>query len=249
LWSYDAGAPVLSVPGVGTVDGKELITFSAGERMITIDAARGTTQWSIDDRGFSSGQVAIDGGIVYSATADGYARAHDLATGEQRWALPMATGDPHGIALYSGWDDVVAAGDGIVVVATVSNGLAIDATAGTQRWKLSGSTMYAPSLIIGDAVLLTTENGVVSLVDAATGAIRWTTNLGLRVFNAGVVLQDDVAWVVSVDGKTIGVGLADGSKVGWLQHSLVYNFGRPVVIGNTLVVGDQNGIVRALRLP
>ncbi|WP_230207778.1 PQQ-binding-like beta-propeller repeat protein [Microlunatus sp. Gsoil 973] len=83
IWSYDAGAPVLSVPNSGVIDGRDLITFSAGDRLVTLDARSGAERWSVDDRGFSSGQVAIDGGVVHSSAADGYARAYDLASGDQ----------------------------------------------------------------------------------------------------------------------------------------------------------------------
>jgi len=248
-WSYDAGAPVLSVPTLGFVEGQELITFSAGDRLITLDASSGADRWSVVDRGFSSGQVAIDDGVVFSAAADGYARAHDLESGDQLWAYQMVTGDAHRTALYSGWDTVVAGADGTVVVATVSAATALDASTGMQLWTLPGSAMYAPALIIDEHVLVTTERGVVTLVDLASGAVRWTVDLGLRVFNAGGVLQDGTAWVVTVDGKTIGVRVTDGAVIGALQHSLAYNFARPAVVGNTLVVGDQDGVVRGLRLP
>ncbi|QGN34172.1 PQQ-binding-like beta-propeller repeat protein [Microlunatus sp. Gsoil 973] len=161
----------------------------------------------------------------------------------------MATGDAHRIALYSGWDTVVAAGHGTVVVATVSAATALDAASGAELWTMAGSAMYAPALIIDDHVLLTTEWGVVSLLDRDSGAVLWTTDLALRVFNAGVVIDHKTAWVVTVDGKVIGLRLVDGTVVGALQHSLAYNFARPAVIDGMLVVGDQDAVVRGLRLP
>ncbi|WP_203923477.1 outer membrane protein assembly factor BamB family protein [Rugosimonospora africana] len=248
-WQFDAGAPVLGAPEVSQVDGQQRVVFSAGQGLFALDTATGHQVWSVPDSSFSSGRPACDGERVYAAGADGYARAYDARTGQQLWAYQMVTGDEHHLDLYSGWDAVVAVGGGLVVVATVSNAIALDAATGAKRWTVSGSTMYAPALILDDATcLLTTEWGVLTLVHLATGATIWQNNLALRVFNAGVVVNGDTAWVLTVDGKLIGVRLADGARAGWLQHSLVYTFGRPAVTGGMLAVGDQNGVVHGIRL-
>ncbi|MGW8800860.1 outer membrane protein assembly factor BamB family protein [Streptomyces sp. NPDC055775] len=249
-WAFDAGAPVLSAPLVTEVDGQERLFFSAGRTLFALDAASGDALWSLPGRGFSSGRAASDGRRVYTAADDGYARAHDAVTGAPLWSFSMATGTENHIALYSGWDNVVAVGDGVVVVGSVSNSWGLDAATGALRWKLAGSAMYAPALVLGDGtVLLTTEVGVMSRVELATGKVRWQTNLAVRVFNAGVVIADGVAWAQSADGKLLGVKLADGTRQGQLQHSLVYCFSTPAIAGDVLVVGNQNGMVTGIELP
>lgn len=249
-WQFDAGAPVLSAPTVATVSGREMVFFSAGQGLFGVDARTGKQVWSVADRGFSSVRAACDGQRVYTAAADGYARAHDAATGAQVWAHQMVSGDEHHVALYSGWDNVIAVGSGVAIVNNVSDGWGLDIATGAVRWTLSGSTMYAPAVILGDgSALLTTEFGVMSKVDLATGSVAWQTNLAVRVFNAGVVVIGPSAWAQSVDGKLIGVRLSDGAKQGWLQHSLVYSFSTPALAGDVLVVGDQNGVVAGISLP
>jgi outer membrane protein assembly factor BamB len=151
---------------------------------------------------------------------------------------------------YSGWDDVVALGDGVAIVGTVANSWALDAATGALRWTFPGSTLYAPTVVLDDGTaLFTTELGVMSRVDLSTGATRWQNDLRVRIFNAGVVVQGSNVWAQSVDGKLIGVRLSDGGRVGWRQHSLVYSFSSPAIVGDTLVTGDQNGAVRGIRLP
>jgi outer membrane protein assembly factor BamB/3',5'-cyclic AMP phosphodiesterase CpdA len=248
-WLFDAGAPVLSAPAIATVAGREQVLFSAGQALFAVDAQTGRQLWTVPDRGFSSGQAACDGDRVYTAAADGYARAHDAVTGGQLWAHQMVTGSQHHIDLYSGWDNVVALGGGTAITATVSSATALATGSGARLWQITGSTMYPPALTLpSGTVLLTTEYGVMTLADLTTGATIWQTSLNIRVFNAGVITDGDMAWVLSADGELIGVRLADGRQQCWLQHSLAYTFSRPAITAGTLIAGDQNGHVHGITL-
>src|SRR5690348_17615264 len=101
----------------------------------------------------------------------------------------MVSGDPHQVALYSGWDDVVMTGTGVVLVATVSGSQALDAATGTPRWTFPGSTMYPPAVLLGDGTaLLATEQGVISRVNLDDGGAVWQASLGTRMQNAGLAV-------------------------------------------------------------
>ena len=57
--------------------------------------------------------------------------------------------------------------------------------------------MYPPAVVLGDGtVLLTTEHGVVARVSLGDGGVRWRTDLGARVLNAGVAVDGERAWVM-----------------------------------------------------
>ena len=248
-WVFDAGAPVLSAPALATVAGRELVLFSAGLALFAVDAQTGQPLWTVPDRGFSSGQAACDGERVYTTAADGYTRAHDAATGRPLWARQLAAGSEHHRDLYSGWDNVVALGGDVAIVATVSSATALDTGTGTELWQIPGSTMYPPALTLADGtVLLTTEFGVMTRADLRAGTTIWQTSLNVRVFNAGVATDGGTAWVLSADGQLIGVRLADGQRQGRLQHSLAYTFSRPAITAGTLIVGDQDGHVHGITL-
>jgi outer membrane protein assembly factor BamB len=246
-WRFDAGAPVLSAP---VVTGAGCVVFSAGERLLAVDAVTGGLAWCVPGRGFSAGRAACDGERVYTCAADGYARAHDAGTGQQVWAHRMISGDRHLVALYSGWDDVVVLGGGAVIVATVSGSVALDAATGAPRWTVHGGTMYPPTVVLGDGtVLLTTEHGVVTRVGLADGGAVWRADLGVRVLNAGVAVDGEGAWVMSAHGRLIGVRLADGQQLGSIRHARAYCYSAPVIVGGVLIAGDQDGFVHGIRLP
>jgi outer membrane protein assembly factor BamB/3',5'-cyclic AMP phosphodiesterase CpdA len=250
LWRFDAGAPVLSAPAVARLGEEEYVLFSAGRQLLSVHATTGQLAWSVTGRGFSAGQAACDGLRVYTSADDGHARAHDALTGRQAWSTPMVSGDQHRMALYSGWDSTAVLGAGAVIVATVSGSLALEAATGAVRWRLPGSTMYPPAVALADGTaLLTDEQGAVCRVSLADGRARWRSALRARVLNAGVTVHGDSAWVLSARGRLIGVRLADGRRLGSVQHTLAYSYSRPAVVGGTLVAGDQDGFVHGIRLP
>jgi outer membrane protein assembly factor BamB/predicted phosphodiesterase len=246
-WRFEAGAPVLSAP---LATGAGVVVFTAGARLLAVDAATGGLVWYVPGRGFSAGRAACDGERVYTCAGDGYARAHDAGTGRQVWAHQMVAGDRHRVALYSGWDDVVVLGSGVVIVATVSGSVALEAATGAPRWTFPGGTMYPPAVVLGDGtVLLTTEYGVVARVSLSDGGVRWRTDLGVRVLNAGLAADGERAWVMSAHGRLIGVRLADGRQLGSVRHTRACCYSAPVIVGGVLIAGDQDGFVHGIALP
>jgi hypothetical protein len=71
----------------------------------------------------------------------------------------------------------------------------------------------------------------------------------MRVQNAGLTVAGESAWVVSASGQLVRVRLADGQVRGSLRYTLAHCFSAPAVAGDTLVVGDQDGVVHGIRLP
>ena len=249
-WRFAAGAPVLSEPLVAPAGQQDYVVFCAGDQLLALDAATGQLAWSVPGRGFFAGRAACDGQRVYTAAADGYARAHDLRTGREAWSHRMVTGDRHRVALYSGWDNVAVLGAGVVIVATVTGSQALEAATGALRWTFPGTTMYPPAVVLGDGTaLLTTEQGVVSRVGLADGAAVWQVSLGVRVQNAGLAVAGDSAWVVSEHGHLIRVRLADGQERSSARFTLAGCYCAPAVVGDTLIAGDQDGLVHGIRLP
>ena len=70
----------------------------------------------------------------------------------------------------------------------------------------------------------------------------------MRVQNAGLVVAGDSAWVVSAHGRLIRVRLADGHEQGSVRFTLAQCFSAPAVVGDTLITGDQDGLVHGIRL-
>ncbi|MFD1271524.1 PQQ-binding-like beta-propeller repeat protein [Streptomyces kaempferi] len=249
-WRFDAGAPVLSAPLVAEVLGRERVFFSAGQNLFALDAASGGELWSVPGRGFSSGRAASDGDRVYTAADDGYARAHDAATGEQLWAFAMATGTENHVALYSGWDNVVAVGDGVVVVGSVAGSWGLSATTGALLWKVAKQRDVRPDprprRRIGPAhhgvrhhVPGRPGDGQGPLADQPGGARLQRRSSDRRRRRLGPVGRRQAAGGEAVGRYPAGPTAAQPGVL--VQHSGDRR--------GTLVVGDQNGVVAGIELP
>lgn len=250
IWARDLGAPVLSEPLLIADGTRDRLVVSAGQDLIWMDTRNGRPLRRIADRGFSAGGAAQQGGLVFTAAADGYARAHDLITGREHWSFRMRQADDeHHLVLYSGWDNQVLATQYAVLVSSVSSTWALDPNDGSSQWSYDGGgAMYAPAIAIDEKdVLLTTEWGVMLRIPTATGEPAWETDLGdVRVLNAGTTLHDGIAWAQTSGGELIGIRVHDGRVIARRQHSLAYCFGIPALHESLLVVGDQDGSVQAI---
>jgi hypothetical protein len=69
------------------------------------------------------------------------------------------------------------------------------------------------------------------------------------VQNAGLAVAGDSVWVVSADGRLVRVRLADGREQGSVRYTLAQCYSAPAVTGDTLIAGDQDGVMHGLRLP
>ncbi len=248
-WVADLHAPVLSSPLVTKVDGARRILVAAGGRLHCLDD-HGKLLWSADLHGLFAGQVACDGERVFAGGGDGNARAFDARTGAELWSVSTTTRTtPYQRLIYGAWNDVIELlPDGSVLISTVSNALALDPATGAVKWQKTGSYIYTPAVLTAYGILLFDERGNAVMADPATGATRWTVPVAPRSFEAGPVLSADgqTAWHVGGAGLLSRLDLAAGSAQPLLQVSPANTFSTPILVGRTLVIGFQDGVLRGV---
>lgn len=189
-----------------------LVDQSAGQDVIAVDAATGETRWQAAGRswyGYLREQVtppdAADPLVLLSPTA----------------GLVETDDGPQG--------GVVEARrpDGSVAWTAPVPGLVfeIDVT-GTRAVVLSGRNMDAAEQL-GDTV--------VTVLDLATGAVRWQTPLPGQAYDAVLrpELGDGGIVVVNVLGAVYGLSLADGAEV-W--RNVPFNYGGMIDVGPAVLL-------------
>ena len=78
-----------------------------------------------------------------------------------------------------------------------------DVTRSHVAWKLSRGVPLTPSpVLVGDDLYMVSDNGIASMVDAKTGAVKWQERLN-GTFSASPVFADGRIYFLDEDGRTV----------------------------------------------
>jgi len=195
---------------------------------------------------------AIDGKIIYAASAKGVVAAFDRETGKRQWRISLKE------ELSGG----VGAGYGLVLVGTSSGHLlALSEKDGSQQWRVAVSSeiLSAPKTNASTVVVQTLDEKIYGF-DHATGAQRWqyessAPTLSLRGTSTPV-LTSEVAILGMGNGQVIALN-ADTGMLLWKQRATVAQGrsefermtdvdGDLLLAGNALYATSFQGFVVAL---
>ena len=135
----------------------------------------------------------------------------------------------------------------IAYVAKSSSGVeALDVATGAQLWEYPIRTFNDPAVVNG-MVFVESVDGNVYALNAATGALVWTNNIGNIINNDGPAVANGLVYVDNdVNGAIHALNATTGALV-W-----TYNFGDrsmsdPAVANGVVYVGDFNSNLYALN--
>jgi outer membrane protein assembly factor BamB len=218
IWTADPvpdGQDSQSAAAIAIADGLAVGTFNrALGGVIAWDRATGQRLWSVQDDSTvainASPIIASDS--IYIVSGADEVSALDLA-GQSRWRVKL---DPDGFDWGNATIGTPALADGVLVVPTLYRDLvALDASTGTELWRVSGTpgplrtTHYrggdeagfaASPVITGGIVWAADTAGLVSAIDLQTGRVLWQKHLGVPV-TAGLAVSGDWLVVASYDGS------------------------------------------------
>lgn len=133
-----------------------------------------------------SGPIVLDG-RVYIGT-DGSVEAFVASTGHRLWSVSVGA--------RTGTTGLAVSGGLLYVTDVLQHAVyALDRGTGELVWRNDETGGTAFPVVVGDDLIYTVDNGPVVAVDAATGALRWSTRL-----------QGNLPSFPAVDGSTLYVG-------------------------------------------
>ena len=153
------------------------LRISSGQPMWSETLARTRTASSLGAMS-DAGRPVISGGVVFAVGHAGRMVATQLKTGERIWSLTVAS-------IQQPW----VAGDNVFVVDTTGQLMAITRNDGKIQWatKLPGGGAWSGPVLAGNRLWLTSDKGQLVGVEAASGKVAATQDLGAPVFIAPVV--------------------------------------------------------------
>ncbi|OGU00705.1 MAG: hypothetical protein A2085_10365 [Gemmatimonadetes bacterium GWC2_71_10] len=192
----------------------------ADDRLLAASQGRGGTVVAlrlVDGRRLWSTHVgdvvsplALDGGVVYAGTSEGWVVALDARTGRQRWRVRV----PGAVRAAP-----VPLGTAVAVATTRDSIFLLEASTGRidVRQSTPGTVLAAPALAHGRLVIGTTA-GRLAALDPASLATVWFRDAGGPVVGA-VAIRDRIAYAVTANGVlwSIPVDSAVGTRADTLH--------------------------------
>ena len=245
LWRTNLGTQLAA--GVGS-DGRFSSVVTRDNELITLDGGREIWRQKLTAQSFTSPLVA--GGRVFVLAADRSVSAFDAQSGRKIWSQQRP-----GESLVLRQAGVLLAVDDTLVVGLSGRLVGLNPTNGSIRWEspiasprgtndierlvdLVGGVSREGSVICARAF-----QAAVGCVDTLRGNLLWS-----KVAMGSIGIHGDEKSVFSVenDGKIISWKRGDGEHI-WVSERLRYrNLTAPLVIGRSVVVGDDTGLVHFL---
>jgi len=97
--------------------------------------------------------------------------------------------------------------------------------------------------LAGDMVVVSSQFKQVDAISFKTGERVWRHTLRRRADASPVIDGDDV-WIAATDGRLVRLDLATGKPRDWSFESRGGFYAAPTIVGNELLIADDNGMVR-----
>ncbi|MEP0545837.1 MAG: PQQ-binding-like beta-propeller repeat protein [Rhodothermales bacterium] len=238
VWDYDADGAFGPAAAVVADDVVIVVTRKGEVRVLGLEDGR--KRGSVDLREPIEGAPVVTNRMLYAPVAAGKRTivALDFVDGRRVWSLRVG---PHDAGLLLDNNTLVAAGrDGTV--------RGIDPADGTARWQTTPDSLasfFATPVALHDAVIVADDRGRVTTLDLATGAVRWTRELGIPVY-ASPAVHGGRLFVPTTRGRFVTLDAATGEP-GWSAEaeSDEVRFSAPAVDDALVVVGASDGRLRA----
>lgn len=202
----------------------------------------------------------VANGAVYTLDARALVSATSTA-GAPLWAMDLTPGnDGRGDASGGG---LAVQGNALYVTTGFGELTALDAGSGAVLWRqdLNAPGTSAPT-VFGDMVYVVARDSTAYALDRTTGRIRWsvagTPSVGNFSGGAGAAVNSDIAVFPFGSGEVVATfpeggtqrwsSVITGERVGQAAANISDIAGDPVIVGDTVFVGNFSGRVVAINI-
>ena len=245
LGSANVGAPISA--GIGG-DGHLAAVLTVENELVVFEKSDELWRQTIAAQGYTAPLVA--GGRVFLLAADRSVLAFDARTGQKLWSQQRA-----GDSLVLRESGVLLAVGNTLVVGLSGKLVGLNPSNGAVLWDVAISTPRGTNEIErlvdlvgkasrgGDVVCVRSFQSALGCVDAARGRLLW-----VKAAFGSVGLDGDEQRIYGVEGngELVAWSRVDGARV-WATERLRFRrLTAPLVLGRSIVVGDDAGMVHWL---
>jgi outer membrane protein assembly factor BamB len=241
LWRGDVGGRVSA--GVGS-DGRYAGVVTTDNELVVLDGGKTLWRARLGTRVVTPPLVA--GERVFVLGVDRSVQAFDVLDGRKLW-LQQRPGDPltllqPGVLLP--WNNTLVVGQGPRLAG-------FDPLRGLLRWETTVASprgtneierladLVGPAARVAESVCVRGFQAAVGCVNAETGGLAWTKNVG---GTQGVTADDQFVFAADATDRITAWKRTAGGEVAWTSERLLHRgLSSPLVVGRTLVFGDFEG--------
>lgn len=262
-WEKHINSPIVASPVV--VNGTVYIG-AADKKLYALDAASGQQRWAFATQDWIVSAVAYVGNRVIVASQDSHLHVVGAETGRRRLLYETGIGRHIGAAPAVQGDLVYFCSVGGRVWAIDWRATTYPLERGLLFWqtnfylwgmrsqppvqkgsvwsrRVGGDTRHTPA-IAHQTVYVTTLQGQVVALEAATGTERWRTDLGIDISAAPTVAGTNVL-IGTKSGMVFSLDAQSG-EVLWDFKTEGMITGSPIVAGDTMYVASHDGTLYAV---
>ena len=230
LWRFQPGATIFGAPAYDPAGGR--IYFGAADKRLYALDARGLFLWSFETGDNIVTRPVISGGAVIFGSEDRHIYSLAADTGVELWRQELRGPVVSSPVLV---DDLVIFGcdDGGVY--------AFDVKTGARRWRFAANEpVEAPIVAANGRVFAGTHGGNLYAINVTNGDLVWSAEAGGELRWAPLA-SGGAVYIVNGNARLAAYDAASGRRL-WSSEEKDY-VGPPVLAGETLIVGSENGDV------
>ena len=246
LWSVDLDVSVTT--GAGGGNGLILIGTREGQ-IIALDELNGSVKWTKQLTSEVLSRAKSAHGVVVARTADGRLSGLSVEDGTQLWsyqrAVPLLSLRGASEAVITGETVISGYANGKLVALSLADGVVIwETSVAVPRGRTELDRLVdidSAPVIVDDIVYVVAFNGRLAAISLDSGRVLWHRELSSR---SGLDVDAGYSVYVSDDSDYVW-SLQDGTGDAlWRQTQLLRRkITAPVIVGNSVVVGDFDGYV------
>lgn len=176
--------------------------------------------------------LLVEGAVVVGG-ASGVVHAVDAATGASLWTFDTEGRIRHGAA---------AAGNRVFVASEAGRLHALDRATGVELWRYEIGGKPGAGLVVADGrVYVAGRDARLHAVDADTGEASWRLGFWSSWVEAAPIVHEGVLYVGSSDMRRVTALDPATGRVHWRSPVGGWTWGRPLPVGEHLIVGMAGG--------
>ena len=222
-----------------------------GGRIVALDPKTGTERWTWKGKGpgYASPVVfAIAGSRQIVTMTNGSIEGLDAKTGTSLWSVPFPDEWHENIMtpIWTGSHLIVSGIRAGTRAYTLNN--AAGKWQAAEAWKNADVAWYMSTPVLADGVLYglsVKKKGQVVAVDAATGALKWSTE-GRAAENASILLTPAHVLVLTTGGELVLVKRSPAKYEEERRYTVADSttWAVPALLPDGLIVRDASGVMR-----